>query len=75
MFTRSDRNFARKQLLECIRLKGLLVKHYLQLNVILDILRGVKYGVCLETLSLLIFCNTQTLAALWVAWKMFLFQP
>lgn len=37
MSTRSNRNSAGKQLLECIRFKGLLVKHYTQLNVILDI--------------------------------------
>lgn len=76
MFSGSNRNFARKQLLKCITFKGLLVKHYMQLNVILNILRGVKYCVCLETLSLLIsYDSTQTLAALWVAWKVFLFQP
>lgn len=55
MFTRSDRNFARKQLLECIRFQGLLVKQCIELNVMLDILWSAKYCMCLETLSLLIF--------------------
>lgn len=55
MSARSNRSFARKQLLECNRFQGLLVKHYMQLNVLLDNLWSVKYCVCLETLSLLIF--------------------